>query len=404
MQRFFDYLRPSFEKNGKHAAFRGLFQSLDRFLYSSPNVTIGAPHVRDANNVQNLMNNFVIASIPCLLIGLWNLGEQTNFAMAQIGMTEAPGWRGTVMATLGVGYNPQDIAACFFHGFLYFLPIFTVALLTGVFWESLFAQLRQRPIDVGLLAFAWLFTLVMPATMPMYGVVLGMSFGMVVGKCIYGGMGRYLVSPVILGFAFLMFSFPDLFFGVGSWIPVPGYDEPTTMEIAIEEGGIAALHAVDYYWWQLFIGNQSGPIGITSILGCILGALFLILNGTVSWRIIMGSLIGMIATVLLLNILGPQDNPMFQIPWHWHLVIGGWAFSTVFIATDPVAAATTNPGRWGFGILVGSLTVIVRVTNPSFFQGAVFAILLACIFSPLFDYFVVDRNIKRRAQRTGVTT
>ena len=404
MRKLFDRLRPKFEENGKHAAYRGVFQLLDRFLYSSPNATINAPHVRDANNVQRLMNNFVIASIPCLLIGLWNLGEQTHFAMAQSGMTEAPGWRGAIMAAFGLGYDPQDVVACFVHGFLYFLPIFIVALITGAFWESLFAQQRRRPVDEGLLATAWLFALVMPATVPLYQVALGMSFGMIVGKGIYGGMGRYLVSPVVLGFAFLMFSFPDLVFGEGAWIPVPGYDEPTTIELAIEEGGVAALQAVDYRWWQLFIGNQPGPIGVTSILGCLLGAVFLIPSGTASWRIMLGYLTGMIAAVLLLNGLGPEDNPMFHVPWYWHLVIGGWAFATVFIATDPVAAATTNPGRWGFGILVGALTIVVRVTNPSYFEGAVFAILLACIFSPLFDYFVVERNIKRRRQRVGTTT
>jgi Na+-transporting NADH:ubiquinone oxidoreductase subunit B len=350
------------------------------------------------------MNNFVIASIPCWLIGLWNLGEQTNFAMAQVGMAEAPGWRGAVMAALGTGYNPQDVIACFFHGFLYFFPIFIVALLTGAFWESLFAQLRRRPVDEGLLAIAWLFALVMPATVPVYGIILGMSFGIVFGKAIYGGMGRYLVSPVVLGAAFLLFSFSDIYLGQGAWIPVPGYDEPTTVELVIEEGGVAALRAVDYHWWQLFVGNQTGPIGITSILGCLLGAVFLILSGTASWRIMSGSLIGMIAAVLLLNLLGPEDNPLFQVPWYWHFVIGGWAFTTVFVATDPVAAATTNPGRWGFGILVGSLTIIVRVTNPSLFQGGVLAVLLACMFSPLFDYYVVERNIKRRRQRAGATT
>jgi Na+-transporting NADH:ubiquinone oxidoreductase subunit B len=209
---------------------------------------------------------------------------------------------------------------------------------------------------------------------------------------------------VVLGFAFIMFSFTGIVFGEGAWIPVPGYDEPTTIELAIEEGGIAALQSVDYNWWQLFIGSQPGPIGITSALGCLVGAVFLILTGTASWRIMLGSLIGMIATVLLLNSLGPEGNPMFHVPWFWHFVIGGWAFGTVFLATDPVAAATTNPGRWGFGILVGALTIIVRVTNPSYYEGVVFAILLACIFSPMFDYLVVERNIKRRKQRVEAST
>ena len=401
MRKLFTHLRPEFEGNGRYASYRGVFQLLDRFLYSSAKATINAPHVRDSNNVQRLLNNFVIASIPCWLIGLWNLGEQTNFAMLQVGMIEAPGWRGAIMAALDVGYDPQDVLACFFHGFLYFVPIFILALLTGAFWESLFAQLRRRPVDEGLLQIAWLFALVMPATIPVYGVILGMSFAIVVGKGIFGGMGRYIVNPVVLGFAFLMFSFSDIFFGIGVWIPVPGYDEPTTIELAIEEGGSAALRAVDYHWWQLFIGNQPGPLGATSILGCLIGAVFLILSGTASWRIMAGSLVGMIAAVLLLNALGPDDNPMFQMSWYWHLVVGGWAFATVFVATDPVAAAITNPGRWAFGIIVGMLTIIVRVTNPSLFQGGVFAVLLASIFSPLFDYYVVERNIRRRAQRTG---
>ena len=172
MRKLIDHLRPKFEEGGKHAAYRGVFQLLDRFLYSSSNATITAPHVRDANNVQRLMNNFVIASIPCWLIGVWNLGEQTNFAMAQIGMVEAPGWRGAVMAAFNTGYDPQDVMACFFHGLLYFLPIFFMALLTGAFWDSLFAQLRKRPVDEGLLSIAWLFALILPATVPMYQVVL----------------------------------------------------------------------------------------------------------------------------------------------------------------------------------------------------------------------------------------
>ena len=403
MDRLFDRLRPRFQGQGGYAAFRGLFQLLDRFLYSSSQSTAAAPHLRDANNVQRLMNHFVIATIPCWLIGLWNLGVQTNFAMAQFGVTEAPGWRGAVLAALGTGYNPEDVLACFFHGFLYFLPLFLLALATGAFWESLFAQLRKRPVDDGLLSIAWLFALAMPATMSVYGVIVGMSFAIVVGKAIYGGTGRYIVNPVVLGFTFLMLSFPDLFFSLGTWIPVPGYDEPTTIALAIEEGGVAALRAVDYQWCQLFMGLEPGPLGVTSALGCLLGAIYLVVTGAASWRIMAGSVVGLVIGVLLLNLLGPEDGPMFQVPWHWHMVMGGWAFATVFLATDPVAAATTNPGRWGFGILVGLLTVVVRVTNPSLFQGALFSLLLASIFSPLFDYYVVERNIRRRAQRSGVS-
>jgi Na+-transporting NADH:ubiquinone oxidoreductase subunit B len=392
-------LRPKFRENGNYSTYRGAFQLLDGFLYSSPATTSGAPHVRDANNVQRLMNNFVIATLPCWLIGMWNLGEQTNLAMQQVGMLAAPGWRGWLLSALGVGYDPLDIGACLLHGLLYFLPIFAVALLAGTFWEAVFAHQRRRPVDEGLLSIAWLFSMILPATAPLSQVALGMTFGMVVGKGIFGGTGRYLVNPALLGMAFLVFSYSSLLFGEGAWIPVPGYDEPTTIELAVEEGGVPALLSVGYDWWHLFIGNQPGPHGVTSAFGCLLGAAFLIISGSASWRIMLGSLLGMVGTVLLLNNLGPADDPMFAVPWTWHLVMGGWAFGTVFLATDPVAAATTNPGRWGFGILVGTLTVIIRVTNPAYYEGVIFAILLASIFAPLFDFIVVERNIKRRRER-----
>jgi len=372
---------------------------LDRFLYSSPATASGAPHVRDANNVQRLLNNFVIATLPCWLIGMWNLGQQTNLAMLLIGQEAAPGWRGWLLSSLGVGVDPLSIGACLLHGFLYFLPIFIVALLVGTFWEALFAHQRRRPVDEGLLSIAWLFAMILPATAPLYQVALGMTFGMVVGKGLFGGTGRYLVNPAILGLAFLVFSYSNLIFGEGAWIPVPGYDEPTTIELAVEEGGVRGLLAVGYTWWQLFIGNQPGPLGVTSVLGCLLGAAYLLVTGTASWRIMLGSFIGMVGTVLLLNNLGPADAPMFAVPWTWHLVRGGWAVGTVFLATGPVAAATTNPGRWGCGILVGALTIIIRVTNPAYFEGVIFAILLASIFSPLVDFIVVERNIKRRKAR-----
>lgn len=378
-----------------------LRQLLDGFLFTSDATTKTAPHVRDAHNMQRLLNSFVVASMPCWFIGMWNIGEQTNLAMEIMGLDAAPGWRGALLAALGIGYNPTNFGACLMHGFLYFLPIFVVALLTGAFWEALFAQQRKRPVDDGLLAIAWLYTLILPATAPMLQVALGMTFGLVVGKAIFGGSGRYLVSPVILGLGFLVFSYSSLIFGPGAWIPVPGYDEPTTIELFFDEGGVPALLSVNYTWLQLFLGNQPGPIGVSSILGCFIGAAYLIFAGVASWRIMLGSFFGMVGSVLLFNTLGPADSPTFAVPWTWHMVTGGWAFGTVFLATDPVAAANTNPGRWGFGILVGVLTIVVRMTNPSYYEGVIFAILLASIFSPLFDYIVVERNIKRRKLRLG---
>jgi Na+-transporting NADH:ubiquinone oxidoreductase subunit B len=399
LRKLFDKWRPKTREYGEYPVLRGTFQQLDRFLYASPKTTSAAPHIRDSNNVQRVMNNFVIASIPCWLIGTWNLGEQTTFAMNAIGMESLKGWRGALIETLGVTYDPASTGACLFIGLLYFLPILLVALVTGAVWEAVFAQQRGRQVDEGLLSIAWLFALILPATIPLYQVAIGMTFAMVVGKAIFGGTGRYLVSPSLLGVAFLAFSYSAIVYAPGAWIPVAGYDEPTTIELAIEEGGIAALRSVGYDWKLLFIGNQPGAFGLTSPLGCLLGAIYLIATGTASWRIMAGSTVGLIATVLFMNAVGPADNPMFAVPWHWHLVLGGWAFGTVFIATDPVAAATTHAGRWGFGIVVGALTIVVRISNPSYYDGVLFAILLASIFSPLFDYVVTEKNIKRRKAR-----
>ena len=370
---------------------------IDRFFYADFTPTAHAPHVRDANNVQRLLNNFVIASIPCWLIGLWNIGDQTHVAMEFLGLTSLPGWRGEILVGLGLGFDATSLLAGWLHGLLYFLPIFAVALLTGGVWEVVFSVQRNKPVDEGLFSIAWLFTLILPATIPLYQVALGMSFAMIVAKGIYGGTGRYLVSPPVLGLAFLVFSYSNVIFGVGTWIPIPGFDEPTTIELAVLEGGVGALQSVGYDWWRMFLGSQPGPIGVTSALGCLLGAMYLVFTGAGSWRIMLGSVIGMVVTVSVLQ--GVGDDPVFSTPWYWHAVMGGWAFGTVFLATDPMAAATTRPGRWVFGILVGVLTVVVRLTNPSYFEGVVFAILLASIFAPLCDYFVVERNIRQRERR-----
>ena len=376
-----------------------LVDLVDRFLYSGKTTTIAAPHVRDSLSTQQLLNTFVIASLPCWIFGMWNLGEQINLAMEIVGQEAAPGIRGEIIALLGTDYDPDNDTASFLHGFLYWFPAFAVALVTGAFLEALFARHRQRPVDEGLLAIAWLYSLMLPATVAMWLVATGMAFGVVVGKLIFGGAGRYVVNPALLGIAFIVFSYSGILFGHGAWIPVPGYDEPLTLEIAVEEGGVPALLAVNYSWQLLFLGNQPGPIGVSSPLGCAIGAAYLLYRGVASWRIMLGSAIGLIVTVFLFNTFGPADDPNFDVPWYWHMVLGAWAFYTVFLATDPVAAATTNAGRWVFGLFVGAVTIVVHITNPTYYDGALFGVLLASIFAPLFDYVAVQRNIKRRAAR-----
>ena len=245
---------------------------------------------------------------------------------------------------------------------------------------------------------AWFFALMLPATAPMYQVAVGMTFAIVVGKLIYGGSGRYLVNPALLGVTFLIFSYPTLLFGESPWVPVAGYDQPTVLELVKEEGGIKVLTSVGYSFGQLLFGAQPGPIGIVSSLGAVLGALFLIWTGVASWRVMAGAMIGLILTAMLFNLIAPND-PLFAVPWHWQLVMGGVMFGVVFIATDPVAGPVTDPGRWAFGLIVGVLTVMIRAANPAYYEGVLFAILLACVFSPLIDFVVTERNIRRRLQR-----
>lgn len=373
-----------------------------RFLWSSKTVTRSAPYIRDTNNVQRLWNYFVIASLPTWLIGLWSLGHQTNMAIIDFQVEEVSGWRGWLLTQSGIGFDADSIYACFMHGLLYFIPVFAVALAVGAFWEALFATLRKKTVDEGLLAIAWLFALMMPATVPMYQVALGMTFGIVMGKLIYGGSGRYLLSPALLGLAFLVFSYPALLYGEGAWVPVAGYDQPTVLALITDEGGLGVVAAVDYSYWQLFMGDQPGAFGVVSPLGALLGAVFLMVTGVASWRVILGIAVGFVAVTMISNVVAP-DHHLYSVPWYWHMVLGGFVFGAVFIATDPVAGPLTNPGRWGFGMLVGAVTMVIRLFNPSYYEGVMFAILLASIFSPLIDFIVIELNIRRRKLRLQET-
>ena len=378
--------------------FKSVLTLVDRFLWSSGTVTRTAPHIRDANNVQRLWNTFVIASIPAWLVGMWSLGHQANIAIVEFQLESVPGWRAWLLSQSGIGFDYHSILGSIAHGMLYFFPVFFVALLTGTFWEALFATARRRRVDEGLLAITWLFCLLLPATIPMYQVVLGMSFGIVVGKLIYGGSGHYLVNPALLGVVFLVFSYPSIMYAPGVWVPVAGYDQPTVLELVTDEGGVGVITSVGYDFWQILLGDRPGAFGLTAPLAALLGGCFLVWTGMASWRIMLGAFVGMLGMVLICNAIAP-DHELFSMPWYWHFVLGGFVFGVAFIATDPVTCPMTDPGRWGFGLLVGALTVLIRVGNPSYYEGVMFAILLASMLSPLIDYYVVERNIRRRKLR-----
>jgi Na+-transporting NADH:ubiquinone oxidoreductase subunit B len=399
LRKFLDRIEPMFGRGGRFEKLGALYEMVDTFLYTPRDVTRSAPHVRDAIDLKRVMTYVVIAVTPCALFGMYNIGLQANLAMAEMGLTAAEGWRGAVLASMGVGYDPGNVAACFWHGFLYFLPVYVVTLAVGGFWEVLFAIVRNHEVNEGFLVTSMLYTLILPPTTPMWQVALGITFAVVIGKEIFGGTGKNFLNPALTGRAFLYFAYPAQHTGNDIWVTVDGFTGATPLALA-PEGGLDAIIAAGYSLGDAWMGFLPGTIGGESTLACLVGAIFLLYTRIASWRIMLGVFLGLVATVLLLNgLAGPDSNPYMHLSWQWHVVTGGFAFGLVFMATDPVSAAMTQRGKLIFGALIGVLTVLIRVINPAFPEGIMLAILLANVFAPLIDYFVVQANIRKRARR-----
>jgi len=392
---FLDSIEPHFTKGGKFEKYYGLYEMVDTFIYTPSDVTRGTTHVRDGNDLKRTMTFVVIATAFCILMAWYNTGYQANLAMEKIGATEINNWRALIMAIFG--YNPYNPISCLVHGMLYFFPIYITTLAVGGIWEVLFATVRKHEVNEGFLVSSMLYTLIMPPDMPLWQVALGISFGIVLGKEVFGGTGKNFLNPALTGRAFLFFAYPASISGDAVWVAVDGYSGATALSLA-SAGGLEAIQTT-YGWFQAFFGFIPGSMGETSTLACMLGAAFLLYTRVASYRIMGGVMIGMIAMSTLLNVIGSNSNPMFAIPWYWHMVLGGFAFGTVFMATDPVSAAVTNTGRWVYGALIGVMIVIIRVINPAFPEGVMLAILFSNMFAPLIDYFVVQANIRRRIKR-----
>lgn len=400
LRRLLDRSQPLFTKGGPYERYNALFEVVDTFFYTPADVTGNAPHIRDGINVKRVMACVVIAALPCVLMALWNTGYQANTVLAVVGLESAPGWRGAVIDGLGTGYDPDSIWANVSHGLLYFLPIYLITLVTGGLWEAIFAAVRNHEINEDFLVTSLLFALTLPPSIPLWQVALGISFGVVIAKEVFGGTGKNFLNPALAGRAFIFFAFPAQLSGDSVWTVVDGYTGATPLALAAV-GGLEAVMNAGITWSQSFFGQLQGSLGETSTLACLLGAAFLLYSQVASWRIMAGVLAGMIITALLFNLIGSQTNPMFALPWHWHLVLGGFAFGMVFMATDPVTAAMTDAGRWIYGLLIGFLTIAIRVANPAYPEGIMLAILFANIFAPLIDYFVGRANIKRRMRRNA---
>ncbi|MCG8597145.1 MAG: NADH:ubiquinone reductase (Na(+)-transporting) subunit B [Kiloniellales bacterium] len=398
LRRWLDSIEPLFLRGGRYEKYYAVYEMVDTLLYSPRTVTQFAPHARVSLDLKRTMTYVVLATIPCVLFGLWNTGYQANVALAQLGLETAGGWRGWILETFAIGYNPNNPLACFLHGFLYFFPIYVVTLAAGGLCEVAFAIIRGHEVNEGFFVSSILYALILPASTPLWQVALGIIFGVVIGKEIFGGTGKNILNPALTGRAFLYFAYPAQMSGNTVWVPVDGYSGATSLSVSASEGH-EALSNIDLSWWDAFFGFMQGSMGETSALACLIGMVFLVYTRIANYRLIAGCVLGTIAASGLLNLVGSDSNPMFTMPWYWHLVLGGYAFGLVYMVTEPVSAAMTNAGRWWYGALIGVMCVLIRVVNPAFPEGMMLAILFGNVFAPLIDYMVVQANIRRRRRR-----
>lgn len=392
-----DKVKHSFEKGGKLEKYYYAYEALDTFMFA-PNTTndVKGSQIRDAVDLKRLMMTVIIAMVPCLLFGIYNVGHQHFLA---IGQTSA-----TLGEKIGVGLWQV-------------LPIVVVSYGVGLGIEFVFSILRKHPVNEGFLVTGMLIPLVMPPDIPLWQVGVATAFAVIIGKEAFGGTGMNVVNVALTARAFLYFAYPTDISGsvwtyLGDAQAVAGYSGATPLSVAADavatsENVVASLNTFGAGWNEgvftlqnLFIGLRPGSVGETSTLMCLIGALILIITGTGSWKIIVSVFGGAYAMGLLLNLVG--SNAYTQMPAHYHLIIGGLAFGAVFMATDPVTAAQTETGKWVYGFLIGLFTVLIRVFNPAYPEGIMLAILLMNVFAPLIDYFVVSANKKRRLQRATV--
>ena len=398
-----------------------LYEMADTFFYTQPDVTRTASHVRDGLDLKRMMVLVVVALGPCFYMALHNTGYQANALIEAGNSAPIEGWRESVLQSLGFEHDPGSLFDNLALGALYFIPVYIVTVVAGGFWEVLFAVVRRHEVNEGFLVTSALFPLTLPPTIPLWQVALGISFGVVIGKEIFGGTGKNFLNPALTGRAFLYFAYAPFMSGVAQPGPPPPAENPMTGVWVAADGvsGATILGAMadastspiapdvaalaGHSWTDYFLGWVPGSMGETSTLACLLGAAVLIAVGVGSWRIMAGCVIGLLALSAVFSAslwaTGGSDNPLFYLGPHWHLVVGGFAFGAVFMATDPVSATMTDAGRWWYGILIGAMTVLIRAANPAYAEGIMLAILFANVMAPLIDYFVIQANIKRRQAR-----
>ncbi|WDD98136.1 NADH:ubiquinone reductase (Na(+)-transporting) subunit B [Thalassomonas actiniarum] len=401
LKKFIEDIEPHFEKGGKHEKWFALYEAIATGLFTPGYVTKGKTHIRDSIDLKRIMITVWLAVFPAMFFGMYNIGYQAVEAMAA-GYALPDTWQVGLFEMLGGSLGADSgWFSMMLYGAVFFLPIYAVTFVVGGFWEVLFAAVRKHEVNEGFFVTSILFALIVPASIPLWQVAIGITFGVVIAKEIFGGTGKNFLNPALAGRAFLFFAYPGEISGDAVWVAVDGFSGATSL------GAFAAATpgTIDYSmnadWWDAFWGFVPGSVGEVSTAAILLGGAYILYKGIASWRIVLGVFLGMAVTATLFNAIGSDTNAMFAMPWHWHLVVGGFAFGMMFMATDPVSASFTNTGKYMFGALVGIMVVLIRVVNPAFPEGMMLAILFANLFAPLFDYFVVQANVKRRLARNG---
>ncbi|MDA8018265.1 MAG: NADH:ubiquinone reductase (Na(+)-transporting) subunit B [Thermoanaerobaculia bacterium] len=407
LRKILDSQAKHFEKGGKLEKLYPLWEAQDTFLYTPGETTKAPSHVRDNSDLKRIMITVVVSLAGCIAMAMYNTGLQTARAIAA-GAEPLDNWQTNVLVNvlgLPIG-DPTNVLALVVHGALYYVPVLVVTLAVGGNLEALFSIVRKHEINEGFLVTWMLFPLILPPTIPLWQVALGIAFGVVVGKEIFGGTGMNVLNPALTARAFLFFAYPAEISGDKVWISaetsVDGYSGATLLAQGAETGMDAIVGTVT--WMDAFLGTIPGSMGETSALACLLGAVVLLLTRVASWRIMVAVTAGSFLTSALLNAIGSETNPLLNVPFHWHVVLGGWAFGMVFMATDPVSSAQTNRGRWIYGFLIGVLAILIRVVNPAYPEGMMLAILFVNVFASTIDHYVVKANIKRRKARYVAAT
>lgn len=410
LKDLFHKMEPAFQKGGKYEKFYILFEAAYTIFYTPGTVTRKDAHVRDAIDSKRMMLIVWLALFPAMFWGMYNVGNQSIMALAvgdfaqNVANSVAKDWHFALASGLGILNQDAGALAKMLLGAIFFLPIYLTVFAVGGFWEVLFAMVRKHEINEGFFVTSILLALIVPPTLPLWQAALATTFGVVVAKEVFGGVGKNFMNPALAGRAFLFFAYPAQISGDLVWTAADGFSGATALSQWASGGQVALKHVATgetITWMDAFLGNLPGSVGEVSTLMLMIGAAIIVFARIASWRIIAGVMIGMAATATLFNLIGSETNAMFAMPWHWHLVLGGFALGMFFMATDPVSAAFTNKGKWWYGILIGVMCVLIRVANPAYPEGMMLAILFANLFAPIFDYLVVQGNIKRRKARNG---